>query len=223
MKRYFLLCLLFIGWHFNVYGVQHNPKKITIMGIGDSITEGGSSFNCYLYPLWNMLHNEGYDFEFIGPRDSESEIGIIKCCGYGGKTVEFIESKIDSVYTIYPADFVLIHAGHNHFVEENPVPSIINSYKSMINKIRAINPQVCILLAKVIPSGKLPKYSYIPELNKAIVKIVEDYEGEIILVDQSKRFNWKKHTINDKVHPNKIGGERMANVWFKALKNIINK
>ena len=39
---------------------------------------------------------------------------------YSGKNVEFLESKIDSLYRLYPADIVLLHAGHNHFAEEKP-------------------------------------------------------------------------------------------------------
>ena len=93
----------------------------------------------------------------------------INHCGFSGKNAEFLESKIDSIYRKYPADVVLLHSGHNHFNTENPVDGIIEAQKSIINKILAINADVKILVAKVIESGKLPKYSYIPELNQHIV------------------------------------------------------
>lgn len=141
---------------------------------------------------------------------------------FSGKNVEFLESKIDSIYRLYPSDIVLLHAGHNHFVEEKPVSGIIASYKSIINKIRAINPNVRILIAQVIPSGKLPKYSYIPELNEKIAEMVAGLNsGQVFLVNQAQDFNWQDYTVHDKVHPNKAGAEKMATVWFEALKKVL--
>ena len=86
----------------------------------------------------------------------------IPCYGWCGKDVEFIDSTIEDVYHRYPADIVLFHSGHNHDAESKPVNGIIKAYKSVIRKIRDINPDAVILVAEVIPSGKLPKYSYIP-------------------------------------------------------------
>ena len=37
-------------------------KHFTIMGIGDSITEGGDAFESYICPLWELLYGAGYDF-----------------------------------------------------------------------------------------------------------------------------------------------------------------
>lgn len=206
-----------------ILGVQKvAQKQFSILGIGDSITEGSDYFSSYLYPLWEKLYAAGYSVDFIGPRESHCRIGKLNHCGFSGKNIEFLESKIDSIYRLYPADIVLLHAGHNHFIEENPIPQMIASYKSLICKIQAINPDVQILIARVIPSGKLPKYSYIPDLNKHIADMVKQLHSEHVhLVNMEKDFNWKKHTIKDKVHPNKAGAEKMAEIWFKALKKII--
>ena len=221
MLRNNLFILLLIAFVLPVNS-QEESKKMTIMGIGDSITEGSKDFTCYIYPLWKMLSSSGVNFEFIGPRNSPTEIGNIRCCGFGGKTVEYIEERIDSIYRIYKADIVLLHAGHNHFVEEKPVEGIMESYKSLIEKIRSINPDVYILVAKIINSGKLPKYSYIPILNKKIEKLIYKINSDhIILVDQEANFDWRKHTIHDKVHPNKEGGEIMASVWYESIMRIM--
>lgn len=81
-----------------------------------------------------------------------------------------------------------------------------------------------VLVATVIPSGKLPKYGYISELNKEIKKMVSGLNDErVVLVDQASRFNWKKYTIHDKVHPNRLGSEYMASVWFDSLRSILPK
>jgi len=203
-------------------GKVENTKRITLLGLGDSITEGGDTFHSYLFPLWERLFAAGYHVDFIGPRSSKCRIGKINHCGFSGKNAEFLATQIDSIYRKYPADVVLLHSGHNHFYTENPVAGIIEAQKSIINKILAINFDAKILVAKVIESGKLPKYSYIPELNQHIEKMVKDLNlPNVILVDQSKDFNWEKHSISDKVHPNPDGAELMADVWFSALQKIL--
>jgi len=194
--------------------------------LGDSITEGGKSFQCYRYPLWEKLYASGYFVEFVGPRSSACRIGKLKHAGYGGKTVEFLDKQIDAIYEIYPADIVLLHAGHNHFQEEKPVAGIITAHKSIIRKLRAINPKVKILVAQVITSGKLPKYAYIPELNKHLEELVSEIhtaEQPVILVNQAEGFNWQKDTVGDKVHPNGRGAEKMAGKWLDSLVQVLDK
>jgi len=199
-------------------------KRFTVMGIGDSITEGGETFESYLCPLWEMLYEAGYDFDMIGPRRSYTRIGWIQHYGNSGKSAEWIAGGVDSVYAACPADIVLIHSGHNHFAEENPVGGIIAAYRKMLSGIRRVNPGAYVLLAKVIPSGKLPKYKYISELNRQIEKFVkEENDARLICVDQSEGFDWRKNTIQDKVHPNKAGAQKMAKTWFLALQDILGE
>ena len=218
----FLLFFSLFSYSVTLAGQEKKQERFTIMGLGDSITEGSDYFTCYLYPLWEKLFTAGYQFDFIGPRESKCRIGTLRHCGFSGKNVEFLESKIDSIYRLYPADIVLLHAGHNHFAEEKPILGMIAAYKSIIRKMQSINPDVRILIAQVIPSGKLPKYSYIPELNEKIAEMVSELHSDhICLVNQAEGFDWKKYTIYDKVHPNKEGAEKMATVWFEALKKVL--
>jgi acetyl esterase/lipase len=217
-----VLVLLVIPVEARNHQSREISKRFTIMGLGDSITQGGDSFQCYLFPLWQKLFTAGYHFDFIGPNESKCRIGTLRNSGFGGKNAEYLDAHIDSIYRKYPADIVLLHAGHNHFNTEKPVSGIVKAQKSIILKILKINPEAKILLAKVIPSGKLPKYSYIPSLNKEIGRMVKSLNNSnVMLVDQAKGFDWKIHTIADKVHPNPAGGEKMAEVWFRALKKIL--
>ena len=203
---------------------ENSQKRFTVMGLGDSITEGADNFESYLFPLWEKLFTAGYSFEFVGPRSSKCRIGTLNHCGFSGKNAEFLDSCIDSIYRKYPADIVLLHAGHNHFNTENPVPGIIRAQESIIRKIHTINPEAKILVAQVIPSGKLPKYSYLPELNKRIADMVGSmHNPNVVLVNQAHHFNWEKYTIADKVHPNRDGAAKMAGVWFDGLRQILPK
>ncbi|WP_339880123.1 alpha/beta hydrolase fold domain-containing protein [uncultured Algoriphagus sp.] len=227
-KSVFIVVLLITMALFSQLSMaqQIKEKQYTLLGLGDSITEGGVNFNSYLYSLWEMLFIAGYQVEFIGPNAANTKIGGIAHAGYSGMNAEFLAARIDSIYSEYPADIVLLHAGHNHFIEEKPTDGIIAAHKAIIERIKQINPEAIVLVAKVVESGKLPKYSYIPDLNRQIGKLVSklrnDYDG-LYLVDQANRFDWYTDTIDDKVHPNECGAWKMAGVWYKKLQKVLAK
>ncbi|GAB3934568.1 GDSL-type esterase/lipase family protein [Larkinella terrae] len=198
-------------------------QEITILGLGDSITQGGADFVSYLFPLQKKIRDARYRLKFIGPKPSVSPTDTVYNAGYGGKNAEYLASIVDSIYTRFPADVVLLHTGHNHFDTEKPVAGIIAAQQSIISKLTAINPRVIILVAQVITSGKLPKYSYIPALNEEIKAMVNHLNSKnLILVNQAKGWDWQKMTIADKVHPNAVGAEKMAQTWFRALKRKLS-
>lgn len=197
-------------------------KKDTysVLGLGDSITEGGPNFSTYLFPLDSLLKSAGYSMYFIGPRVSKHNGDTVFHSGFSGKTAEFLAKVIDSIYTAFPADIVLLHSGHNHFVEESPIPGIIQAQKKIIQTIKSHNPNAVIFVAGVITSGKLPKYAYIPALDIEIKKMVEElHDASIVFVDQQQHWDWNIHTIDDKVHPNSTGALVIANNWLNAILN----
>ena len=187
-----------------------------ILCLGDSITEGGSTFKVYRPFLAAKLKAADLPVTFVGPKKDKDGLSH---GGYGGKSIEGVFAEYQKFHEQFPADVVLIHSGHNHTFEEKPIPGIIQTAESMIVLAQKDNPNVTVLLAKVITSGKLPKYEYIPELNKeieALAKRLDKPEQRVIVVDQAAGFDWKTDTIQDMVHPNASGGEKMATKWFEA-------
>ncbi len=196
----------------------------TILALGDSITleGGGNGFVGYRKVLIPELRKKGLAFEFIGPnKDSTSAHA-----GYGGGNTKYLRSISKDIYSQYPADIVLLHSGHNSFSEDKPVQGIICDTEAIIENIRKINPEVTILLAQVIPAGKLPKYSYIPELNKELALLSERLISKgysVLLVNHADGFDWKTDTITDKVHPNADGAKKMALKWMDVLIPLLEK
>lgn len=197
---------------------------VRIMAVGDSITAGADFFSCYRYPLWEKLFAAGYVAEFVGTQSSQTRIGPLAHEGYGGKNTEYLAQTVPDNFRAHPADIVLLHSGHNHTVEDQPVPGIIAATEKLIADFRTANPHVIVLLAQVIPAGKLPKYAYIPELNAGLARLaarLDKPEQRVVLVDQATGFDWTTDTVADKVHPNARGAEKMAEVWFAALQTIL--
>jgi lysophospholipase L1-like esterase len=198
-------------------------KTPTILALGDSITTTGKDitttgmgFVGYRQVLIPELRKRDLAFEFIGPNKDATSAHA----GYGGRNTNYLLSISKDIYSRYPADIVLIHSGHNSFSEDKPVQGIIRDTEAIIENIRNINPGVTILLAQVIPAGKLPKYSYIPELNEELASLSERLISKgysIILVNHAEGFDWKTDTVEDKVHPNANGAKKMAQKWMDAL------
>lgn len=223
----FLRALIFF---WVISSATFGQKTYKILALGDVITTGSSSAGVvsYLFPLWEKLFASGYVVEFLGPNSTSSRIGNIKQAGISDQsgTAEAIDASIASTYTTYQADLVLIHAGHNHDVATSPVPAIIAAHKSIITKIRAINPNVKIVVAQVIPSGKLPKYSYISDLNTEIAKMATEYETAnkpIYIANMSDGFSWQTDCLgnNNFTHPNATGAEKMSVKWVNAIKTAL--
>jgi lysophospholipase L1-like esterase len=126
----------------------------------------------------------------------------------------------------HPADVVLLHACHNQFADQKPIPSVLADHRAMIASFRKLQPEVIILLAKPIHSGKLPKYAYLPELGDALEVLAKELhtaKQPVILVDHAAGFDWKTDAIADHVHPNEKGGTKMAEAWMKELRVIVKK
>ena len=191
-----------------------------IMAVGDSITQGGKTFATYRIPLAAKLQATNVRFVFVGSQKTDTPQGPLWHEGYGGKNAEYLATILEARLKANPANVLMLQAGHNHFIEEKPVAGIVAAHREMIATARRLNPKSIVFVAQVIPSGKLPKYSYIPELNLALAALVKELhrpEQPVYLVDLATGFDPAKDTIADLVHPNTTGAEKIAQRWSEAL------
>ena len=222
--RHLLLPILILSQTPAAAAPEPAQRVWRIMPAGDSITAGGKGFPVYRQPLWEKLAAAGYLVEYTGSLKSDSRLGLLAHEGHGGKNVEFLASVIGEAFRKTPADILLLHAGHNHFDHEKPIPGILAATESIVRTCREINPGVTVLVAQVIPAGKLPKYAYLPDLNRELAALaarLDSPASRVVAVDQETGFNVEADTIADRVHPNAAGAEKMAQRWFDALVPIL--
>ncbi len=197
------------------------PAPARIMAVGDSITQGGGkTFATYRLLLAEKLKAAGVRCEFVGSRPTEGSATPLWHEAYGGKNAEYLASILEAKLKAHPADIVMLQAGHNHFIEEKPVAGIVAAHREMVATARRLNPKAIVFIAQVIPSGKLPKYAYIPDLNVALAALVKELhrpEQPVYLVDLATGFDPAADTIADRVHPNAAGAEKIARCWAEAL------
>jgi hypothetical protein len=117
-----------------------------------------------------------------------------------------------------------MHAGSNDMFQGQDVTATINELSGLIDRIRAANPYVKILLAKLIlPTEWNGRLTRIKALNNAIPGLVSrkhTAQSPVILVDQTVGFNAYTDTY-DGVHPNEAGERKMADRWYEALVRLL--
>lgn len=225
-------------------------KVYRILPLGDSITQAEINRASYRYPLWKLLVDSDIEFDFVGSlkkqqdryskgtppqpdykglgfdRDHEGHFGwnideIIKGRDFdNGSGSGRLEGWVEG----YDADIALVHLGTNDAFNRHPNETSIKEIKEVIEILREDNPDVIILLAKLIPASRKPgDAAAVESLNESIPRIVEDMNTEdspVILVDHFDGFDVEEDTY-DGVHPNEAGEQKMAQVWFEAIQKVV--
>ena len=123
------------------------------MPLGDSIT---GSPGCWRALLWNRLQNAGFtDIDFVGtlgPRgcgvayDGENE-------GRSGFLVTNVadQNKLVPWLAATLPDIVIMHFGTNDVWSSRSTSTILAAYTKLVGQMRASNPNMKILVAKIIP------------------------------------------------------------------------
>lgn len=166
-------------------------------------------------------YNPDYNFDFDGQTYK------------GGKLSLWLED--------YLPDIVLMHLGTNDafysgtddldiFISDK-LPIIQQNFKDIIGVLREFNPEVEILLAKIIPTSAGTGFNwredFIVELNENIPIWAEEMDtpySRVILVDHTVGFNPRRNDDTyDGIHTNESGSIKMADNWFEKLELVFNE
>jgi hypothetical protein len=220
------------------------------MAVGDSIT--GST--CWRAMLWSALNQKhASHFDLVGTLQSDAGCSPSNYDkdnqGYGSSLVTEAAANITGNRTCQPKcpsldgdfapafmsqkpDVVLLHYATNDIWNGKSSTDIINAYGKLVDAMRAANPNVKVLAAKIIPMHVTNTtcsgcscdacISAIPALNTAIESWAQTKgttASPITVVDQYTGFNADSDT-RDGVHPNDSGSQKMANKWAAALEPL---
>jgi len=232
-------------WSFTTGNSITGP--VNIMPLGDSITQGYTTYDNYRHHLWDKLQSDGYsNLNFVGShdvlawdtfdslvfdKDHEGHYGWhTDEIRDGGGISEGGSGNLNSWLTGLQAtdevpDIVLMHLGTNDVIH-NPAGydqnTTIDEMEDVIDILRSYNQDVTILLAKIIPhkNGSAPS---VDSLN-ALIPGLDSYEtatSEVIIVDHHSGFStsW----LADNYHPNTTGATEMSDRWYDALLPVLNR
>jgi lysophospholipase L1-like esterase len=201
--------------------IQAFPTGEYYVAVGDSITRAGSGRG-YAPTLRDLLRNsKGYP-------NTVANWGVDGATSTGGaKTISFTLS------TAQWAKYFLVMYGTNDASLPGPVPSgkgkrpgdtgYRGSYKDNMQRI----------ISAILAAGKIPclakvPYTTIPSIDLSSVREYNVVVDELVAAnniavtppDFYAYFQEHPDEIPDGIHPNKIGYESMANLWFIALTQL---
>jgi len=200
---------------------EAQTQTTKIMPLGDSITESVTTFASYRYWLWKSLEQAGYDVDFVGSRtgvllgpprfedfDQDHE-------GHTGFRTDQILAQVHGWAEDADPDIVLIHLGTNDLWQGRAPEDVLDDIRSVIGELRDVNPEVVILLAKIIPSTAFE----VRPLNRGLHRIAVELwrpRSPVHSVDQWYGFKASMDTW-DGVHPDEDGEKKIAARFFGTL------
>ncbi|MBX3065180.1 MAG: hypothetical protein KF726_19525 [Anaerolineae bacterium] len=194
------------------------------MPLGDSITQADTDHSSYRRPLWQLLTQGGYSVDFVGSTKM-NDMGSnptpdfdLDHEGHWGYRADQISSNITAWATANVPDIVLLHIGTNDLLQGQSVSSTITDIDQIITKLRAVNAQVVVLVAQILPYSGTGS-SNVPSLNSSIATLASSKttaQSPVVAVDMYTGFVVSTMT-SDNVHPNTTGEAHLANRWYAAL------
>lgn len=212
-------------------------SKVKIMPLGDSLTQGGQhKTSAYRAFLSTKLTENGHNSVFVGCHNWSFDSirdGNWYHSGFGGATVQSLASELDSMKDCDP-DIVLLMIGRNNTRSTTAEEIVVEIDELLVNKLYELFPDVHIFLANPPPcrmykgaealntsdvalNRYLPAYREYVEQKKAQGAKIDFVEMSI----ESTGMVWQDFTAEDFVHPLPSGYEKLANVWYDAIKDKV--
>ncbi|WP_119323119.1 RICIN domain-containing protein [Capsulimonas corticalis] len=195
---------------------------LRLMAVGDSITAGyrSSTGNGYRGPLWTELINQGDALDFVGSQrsgvmfDPDNE-------GYFGDRIDQIAGLINGELALYQPNVVLLHIGTNDLGQNYQVSTAPNRLASLIDQILAADPGVTILVAQLICNSTGWVQTDINNFNSQIPGIVQARVNAGKHVYTVSMSSLNLGDLNDGLHPNDGGYQKMADNWDAGIRQVI--
>jgi len=219
-------------------GGSSSSGQITIMPLGDSITEGYASTATfaqggYRCPLYSLLEGAKVQFTFVG--DSASlEPGVVTACpdvnweGHGGYDIASIQGfeDADGSVTTYKPDFILVLGGTNDVAQGEPT-SVSWQLTNLLSDLFAKDPNAWIIISTIppmnpsAPSAPSEEASWaplVPQANAQIRAVAAQFSRTTLVDFYSAAVgNVSANIGTDGVHPTVTGYGILANLWSKAI------
>lgn len=229
---------------------EEETKKLRIMPLGDSITDGftGQPEGGYRVTLWNLLKENGYtdNIDFVGPNGLDSTVwdsngSDLNHAGYSGYAIADIPNQRTGIYNFsewlmenYPADVVMLQIGTNDIIS-SALDGMDERLELLIDTVLTYIPEDGLLFVSTVPYMDADVTTYtdaytVEEMDKA----VDDYNAQIREIVSRKKAEGKpiaqadinsvltKEDLLDGVHPSATGYEKMGKYWYQQLTEYID-
>lgn len=225
---------------FGSIGCAWAAEPLRVVCIGDSITQGRKGGGkaaptlSYRYPLWKKFVDAGVAVEFVGARktgfegspeypDHGGKPFVNDHEGYWGWTTQAVSDALKESSKTWKADLAIVMLGTNDKEKEKSLEPTLKAMEEIVATLRANHPKMTIVIGQPFQEWKP-----FPELGKAYAELA----GKLTTADSPvlsavTSGGWVSKpdlpgtcTV-DWVHPNAVGDEKLATVFFELLKPVL--
>ena len=203
-----------------------------IMPLGASRVQGFPGlFESYRYPLWKMLIDGEWAFDFVGTNQDLWEYESYKnfCFdndheGRGGWTAVQINENIENwLGAVGEVDIVLFSSpGGNDALAGADFNSIVTNINAIIDKFQAHNPNITIVIEQLAPGNSsfmTDEYKLLFAQMKTVIYQIATNQtspsSKVVVVDMATGFT--DDLLADDIHYNKAGAEFIAARYYNIL------
>ncbi|AGL16796.1 cellulose binding domain-containing protein [Actinoplanes sp. N902-109] len=191
---------------------------VRVMPLGDSITDGYNVPGGYRIGLWQKLVAGGYTVDFVGSgSNGPAALGDHDHEGHSGWTIAQIDANITGWLQRYTPRTILLHIGTNDMYGD--AAGAATRLATLVDHITTQAPNTELFVSTIIP-------------RTCCDATVRSYNAQIPGI-VSSRANAGKHVhlvsmynalttadLADGTHPNAGGYNKMATVWYSALRSV---
>jgi serralysin len=207
-----------------------DDERVKIMPLGDSITAGTLGTVGYREKLYRDLINSGFKVDFVGSQSAGSGFDADHE-GYGWQTASFFNSQLNGpagyLLNANPPDIILYHIGTNDLGRSN-VASYALAANETLRIIYEYDPDITVILAKIILTIDSDRNTRAHSYNLLLEEYAQywsDNGYSIIVVDMENALIpalYPAGDLADMAHPTTTGYEKMADVWYEALDELLS-
>ena len=216
------------GVYVNLGSGQSTPL-LKVMPFGDSITYGIISIGTvkdrdsggYRVYLWNSLQAQDLAIDYVGSVQSgPADFPDRDNAGFGGKTIDYLNSVDAGLLNTYKPDVVLLMIGTND-TETKTANQMIADLRSLLISIATNAPETTIFVAGIPPNYDETENAIAQQYNAMIPGLVDELNDtyNIIFVDTSELTldDITPPPIDEGAHPTAAGYEKIAGIWLDAI------
>lgn len=202
--------------------VATSPPAATvtkIMPLGDSITDGFGVPGGYRITLWSSIQNTGKSIDFVGSQSNgPAELGDKDHEGHSGWRIDQLDTNIDGWMDTYRPKIVLLHIGTNDIAQNYDVSGAPSRLSTLVDKIcNKLPPDGKVYVATLITLSGMDQN--IRSFNASVPGIVREKANAGKPVYPVEMYGaLSTSDLQDGVHPNRTGYDKMADVWFNAVR-----
>jgi lysophospholipase L1-like esterase len=190
-----------------------------VMPLGDSITDGTQVPGGYRIGLWQRMAADGYRIDFVGSQyNGPAALGDHDHEGHPGWRIDQVDANITGWARTYAPRTVLLHLGTNDILQNYNVSGAPGRLSALIDHVTAAAPTADVFVAQIIPIANSSQDAAARTFNAALPGIVSGKGSRVHVVDLHSALTTAD--LIDGVHPTAAGYDKMAAVWYAALRSV---